>query len=82
MVKHEDRKHLFSVCWPAGQSVDTLLARVDPIEADMQSMEVDAVCQHWQHSNDFYAEVLHRGMDTLLGQRTPVVCFQNPPDTH
>ena len=48
---------------------DTLLARVHALEAQMQTMNVDAVCQHWLHAKDFYAEVVHRVLDDLLGQK-------------
>lgn len=35
--------------------------------------KVDEFCQHWLHAKDFYAEVVHRVLDQLLGQRTAKV---------
>lgn len=48
---------------------DTLLARVHALEAEMQADDVETVCQHWLHAKDFYAEVVHRVLDRLLGQK-------------
>ena len=49
---------------------DTLLARVHDLEAQMQAMDVETVCLQWLHAKDFYAEVVHRVLDELLGQKS------------
>lgn len=49
---------------------DTLLARVHALEAQMQAMDVETVCLQWLHAKDFYAEVVHRVLDEMLGQKS------------
>lgn len=49
---------------------DTLLARVHALESQMQAMDVEAFFQQWLHGKEFYAEVVHRVLDELLGQKS------------
>lgn len=49
---------------------NTLLSRVHELEAQMQAIDGEEVCRHWLHAKDFYAEVVHRLLDDLLGQKT------------
>ena len=49
---------------------DTLLARVHALESQMQGVDVETVCQKWLHAKVFYAEVVHRVLDELLGQKS------------
>lgn len=49
---------------------DALLVRVHELEAQLQAMDADDFCQRWLHAKDFYAEVTHRVLDQLLGQKS------------
>lgn len=48
---------------------DTLLARVHSLESQMQAVDVETACQQWLHGKHFYAEVVQRVLDELLGQK-------------
>jgi hypothetical protein len=49
---------------------DALLSRVHVLESQLQTMDVEEVCHQWLHAKDFYAEVVHRTLDQLLGQKS------------
>jgi hypothetical protein len=49
---------------------EVLLSRVHALESQLQTMDVEVLCHQWLHAKDFYAEVVHRTLDQLLGQKS------------
>lgn len=49
---------------------NALLSRVHALETQLLASDVEEVCHKWLHAKDFYAEVVHRTLDQLLGQKS------------
>jgi len=55
--------------WHSTLDADAVLVRVHALETQLASEDVSKLCAQWLYAKDFYPQVVHQVLNSLLGQK-------------